>query len=153
MILLFIIDSSSAILIAGLILVNIICLIFIFIKRTKLFSFPPSFYAIIAGALVGAAINLLTGLVFIQEDADKTIFGRILILAVCIFVTSVAIIYISYYLEKLNIQVSFEVSDTEKSRSNRLEELIDLHRYRLVSSLAISWISFIVGIFQIYYIL
>lgn len=153
MILLFIIDSSAVIPIVGLILVIIIGIIFIFIKKTKLFSLTPSFYAIIAGALVGAAINLLTGLVFIQEDADKTILGRILILAVCIFVTSVAIIYISYYLEKLNIQVSYEVSDTEKSRSNRLDELIDLHRYRLVSSLAISWISFIAGIFQIYYIL
>lgn len=146
-------NSNTAILIVELVTIIVGLAFIIFILKERPFYFPPSFYAIIAGALVGAAINLLTGLVFIQEDSDKSIFRRILILAICMLISAVLISYISFYLEKLHAQVLDMVSDKGESRRIRLGELIqtNTHKNRLISSLSLSWISFIVGIFQIYY--
>ncbi|HMB45300.1 MAG TPA: hypothetical protein VKL21_05715 [Candidatus Methanoperedens sp.] len=143
----FIDDLSAAIPIVGLILVIIIGIIFIFKLKKMVFLFSPSFYAIIAGALIGAWINLLTGLVFSPRDQNII---KILFMAVCIFMSSITIIYISFDLEKLNRRVSTEVS--EKENSIRLDELIP-EQNRIIYLLAISWIFLIIGMFQIYYIL
>jgi len=38
-----------------------------FNKMDRLFLLSPSFYTILSGALIGASINLLTGLIFTKE--------------------------------------------------------------------------------------
>jgi len=38
-----------------------------FNKIDRLFLLSPSFYTILSGALIGAAINLLTGLIFTKK--------------------------------------------------------------------------------------
>ncbi len=146
-------DSNIDILIIELVLTILGPTFIFFILKDRLFSLPPSFYAIIAGALIGASINLLTGLVFIQEDVDnKSMIRGILILSICILISAVLVSYVSFYLEKLSAQVLHEVDPNKmESVRIRLDELIYNHRYVLISSLSLSWISFVVGIFQIYY--
>lgn len=42
-----------------------------FNKMDRLFLLSPSFYTILSGALIGASINLLTGLIFTKEACSS----------------------------------------------------------------------------------
>lgn len=71
-----------------------------FNKIDHLFLLSPSFYTIFSGALIGAAINLLTGVIFSKEtlvDQKIIIFLAILFL----LASSVLFVYISLALEQL----------------------------------------------------
>lgn len=62
------------------------------------FSLSPSFYAIVSGALIGAAINLLTGLVFEPKKANN----ELLLSIVLIFLSSICFSFLSIFLEQLH---------------------------------------------------
>jgi hypothetical protein len=67
-----------------------------------LFSLPPSFYALLSGALIGAGINLLTGLLFAQNlMIDKTFMTLAIFF---LLVSSVLFAWISLVLEELRVE-------------------------------------------------
>lgn len=68
-----------------------------FNRIDQLFLFSPSFYAILSGALIGAAINLLTGLIFAKEILSVNLILSILFL----LASSGLFVYISLILEHL----------------------------------------------------
>ncbi|GEM_PF-3162919 len=103
-----------------------------------LFSLPPSFYAIVSGALIGAATNLLTGLVFAPEGANVTM--RLVKLAIfLIFLSSVCFCVISIILELLHTEVIGEDKATRKYNLHG-----ELHEQR-----KILWPLFIGGLVSI----
>lgn len=69
-----------------------------FNKLEALFFLSPSFYTILSGALIGAAINLLTGLIFTKEMLSKSVIFAILFL----FASAGLLVYIGLILEDLN---------------------------------------------------
>ena len=46
----------------------------------RIFFLPPSFWAILAGAWIGAAINILTGLVFSKDKSSTCVILSIIFL-------------------------------------------------------------------------
>jgi len=71
----------------------------LFNKIDKIFLLSPSFYTIISGALIGAAINFLTSLIFMK----KSLIGqKALILSIFFLLLSSGLfVYISLILEGL----------------------------------------------------
>jgi len=69
-----------------------------FNKIDKLFLLSPSFYTILSGALIGAAINLLTGLIFTKEMLSVGVILSILFL----LASSGLFVYISVTIQHLH---------------------------------------------------
>ena len=69
-----------------------------FDKIDQLFLLSPSFYTILSGALIGAAINLLTGLIFTKRMLSVSMILSILLL----FVSSGLFVHISLIIEPLH---------------------------------------------------
>jgi len=103
------------------------------------FSFSPSFYAIISGALIGTATNLLTSLIFIQEGSLSFDIRLIKISILSIYISSACFAYVSLTLEQIRGQVK-ESDDATKKK--RLLNLISGHRNKL-------WLSTIIGLISI----
>lgn len=85
---------------------------------TTLFSLSPSVYTILSGALVGAAVNLLTGLIFAREVSSISVKISIILL----LFSSVSLAYIGITLEGLHSDTETEkdLSNKIKSRQNKL---------------------------------
>ena len=69
-----------------------------FNKMDRLFLLSPSFYTILSGALIGASINLLTGLIFTKEALSIYVI-LVIILLLC---SSGLLVYIGLILEDLH---------------------------------------------------
>lgn len=80
------------------------------IAEEWLFSLPPSFSAIVSGALIGTATNLLTGLIFAQEVVNTTILLAISFL----FLSSACFCIICVILEQSRAEVTGEGEATRK---------------------------------------
>ena len=108
------------------------------------FSPPPSFYAIVSGALIGIATSLLTGLLFAQEVRNNTILLAIFF----IFLSSVCFCFISIIIEQLRAEVTGEGEATRK-----LNFRGEIHRRReILWTLSIGGlVSIVTGITLIYY--
>jgi len=65
----------------------------------RIFSLPPSFWTILAGAWIGAAMSTLTGLVF---SKDKLLIWVILSIVYLLF-SSFSFVYIFVILEDVNL--------------------------------------------------
>lgn len=89
-------------------------------KIDQLFLLSPSFYTILSGALIGAAINLLTGLIFAKGASS------IYLILVIIFLlgSSVLLVYISLILEDLRSKAG---EDTASLRRMILHRRIKLY--------------------------
>jgi hypothetical protein len=74
-----------------------------FNKIDQLFLLSPSFYTILSGALIGAAINLLTGLIFEKEMSIGVILAILLL-----FISSASFIRISLILEDLRNEAALK---------------------------------------------
>jgi len=80
-----------------------------FNKIDQLFLLSPSFYAILSGALIGTAINLLTGLIF-TEKASSIYVVLVIIFLLC---SSGLLAYIGVILEDLRSEAK---GDTDTLR-------------------------------------
>ena len=69
-----------------------------FNKMDRLFLLSPSFYTILSGALIGASINLLTGLIF-KKEALSIYVILVIIFLLC---SSGLLVYIGLILEDLH---------------------------------------------------
>ena len=96
-----------------------------FNKIDRMFLLSPSFYTILSGALIGAAINLLTGLIFAKEMLSINVILPILFL----LASSGLFVYISLILEHLR---------PKAKDVDYLLNMIQDHRKKL-------WISAFVG--------
>jgi hypothetical protein len=107
-----------------------------FNKIDQLFLLSPSFYTIFSGALIGAAINLLTAVIFSKEilvDQKIIIFLAILFL----LASSVLFVYISLALEQL------------RSEARDIRYLLDMlfdQRRKLWTSAFVGFACVIIGI-------
>ena len=106
-------------------------------KIDKLFLIYPSFYTILSGGIIAAAINLITGLVFTKDILSTGIIFGIFVL----LFSSMLFIYISLNLESLR----FKAEDPED-----LLRMISHRRMRLWPSLIVGFECIIVGIFMIF---
>lgn len=112
-----------------------------FNKIDQFFLLSPSFYTIFSGALIGAAINLLTGVILSKEtlgDQKIIIFLAILFL----LASSVLFVYISLVLEQL------------RSEARDIRYLLDMiydQRRKLWTSSFIGFGCVIIGIFTLCY--
>lgn len=85
-----------------------------FDKIDQLFLLSPSFYTILSGALIGAAINLLVGLIFKKEMLSVSVILSVLFL----LASSVLFVYISLIIEHLH------------SKARDIDYLLDMIRDR-----------------------
>lgn len=108
------------------------------------FSIPPSFYAIISGALIGAVINLLIGLIFAQEVTDVTI---LLTISFLLLSSSACFCIISTILEQLRAEVK---GDDEATRKANFGGEIKTRRTILLPSLFMGVLVFGIVISMIF---
>jgi len=107
----------------------------------SLFLLSPSFYAMISGAIIGAAINLLTSLIFVSNvkiDVTLVKFG-----IVAIFISAICIGKISFILEEIRSRITNV--DDENTRKYRLIQLTLGERKKLWLSIEGALITIIVG--------
>ncbi|MDD2665427.1 MAG: hypothetical protein PHD13_01405 [Methanocellales archaeon] len=91
-----------------------------FNKMDQLFLLSPSFYIILSGALIGASINLLTGLIFTKEVSS--IYVKLVI--TFLLGSSGLLAYIGLILEDLRSKVG---EDTDSLRRMVLHRRIKLY--------------------------
>ena len=91
-----------------------------FNKIDQLFLLSPSFYTILSGALIGAAINLLTGLIFTKE-ASSMYMRMVIIFLLC---SSGLLAYMGLILEDLRSKAG---KDTDSLRRMVLHRRIKLY--------------------------
>ena len=106
-------------------------------KIDKLFLIYPSFYTIISGGIIAAAINLITGLVFTRDILSTCMIFGIFVL----FISSILFIYISLTLESLR----FKAEDPKD-----LLRVISHRRMPLWGSFIVGFECIIVGICLIF---
>ena len=106
---------------------------------------PPSFYAIVSGAFIGTATNLLIGLLFTQEVAIDTTLVKLAILS--IFLSSACSGYISLVLEQLRSEV---IGDSKITKREKLREEITARRTKLWPSAIGGFTTIIIGICFMY---
>lgn len=94
-----------------------------FNKIDQLFLLSPSFYTIVSGALIGAAINLLTGLIFTKE-ASSMYIGLVIIF---LLGSSGLLAYIGLILEDLRSKAGEDTDSLRRMIINRRKKL-----YRIV---------------------
>lgn len=102
-------------------------------KTDQLFLLSPSFYTLLSGALIGAAINLLTSLIFIKEASSIYIWLAI----ISLLCSSGLMAYISLILEDLRSNAGTDTDTLRRKVSHR--------RRKLYSILGISVICLIAG--------
>lgn len=99
------------------------------------FSLPPSFFAIVSGAFIGTATNLLTGLIFDEKVPIDGLLRAIFL----IFASAACFCCISIILEQIHIEVSGE--DKITRRYNLRGEIYKRRK--------ILWLLFIGGLVSI----
>lgn len=101
-----------------------------FNRIDRMFLLSPSFYAIFSGALIGAAINLLTGSIFTREMLSI----GVILATFFLLVSSGLLVYIGLILEDLRSKAGGDV--------NSLSRMIRHRRRKLWSSffLGIMWV-------------
>ena len=92
-----------------------------FNKIDQLFLLSPSFFIILSGALIGAAINLLTGLIFTKEASSIYIIGLVIIFMIG---SSGLLAYMGLILEDLRSKAG---KDTDSLRRMVLHRRIKLY--------------------------
>jgi hypothetical protein len=94
-----------------------------FNKIDPLFLLSPSFYTIVSGALIGAAINLLTGLIFTKKTSSMYI-GLVIIF---LLGSSGLLAYLGLILEDLRSKAGEDTDSLRRMIINRRKKL-----YRIV---------------------
>lgn len=88
-------------------------------KIDQLFLPSPSFYAILSGALIGAAINLLTGLIFTKE-ASSIYIGLVIIF---LLTSSGLLAYTGLILEDLRSKAGGDTDSLRRKVFHRRKKL------------------------------
>jgi len=91
-------------------------------KIDQLFLLSPSFYTILSGALIGAAINLLTGLIF----AKQALSIYLLLAIIFLLGSSALLVYISLILENLRSKAGGDTASLRRMISNRRIKLYSI---------------------------
>ncbi len=95
-------------------------------KIDGIFLLSPLFFTIISGALIGATINLITGLIYSKEMLSYLVIISILFL----FISSLLFVYISIVIEQLH---------SKAKDKSYLRNMIFHHRTQLWSTTFVSF--------------
>jgi hypothetical protein len=88
-------------------------------KMDRLFLLSPTFYAILSGALIGTAVNLLTGLIFTEEVSSI----HVILMIVFLLCSSGLLAYIGIVLEGLRGEAKGNTEALKRKILNRRKRI------------------------------